>query len=268
MSRIWRVSVAAAVAVGGLGLGLVGVSPATAARTPAVSITVSSQFMKVSGFTWVYYKPAADNAATVSGTAINVSTGDTVTLYAEPFGAKTLTATGKPVTLTADNLGNASFSFTVHPSRETKYEAEVVTQDSLHAISTAQAIYVTRGFADNHFTQSCRHGHCTASYRFYVEIPASAYKSEFKKHWYLYFAAAANQPATYPLSKTATAKNHKVNAGEFYALFTFRWKTKNPSLATWRFGCIKDTESSNGIGLPGKHGCGNKKLSTTLPYVG
>lgn len=223
--------------------------------------------MKVSGFTWVYYKPAADSAATVSGTAINVSTGDTVTLYAAPFGAKTLTATGKPVTLTADNLGNASFSFTVHPSRETKYEAEV-TQDSLHATSTAQAIYVTRGFADNHFTQSCRHDHCTASYRFYVEIPASAYKSEFKKHWYLYFAAAANQPATYPLSKTASAKNHKVNAGEFYALFTFRWKTKHPSLATWRFGCIKDTESSNGIGLPGKHGCGNKKLSTTLPYVG
>jgi hypothetical protein len=266
MSRIWRVPVAAALAVGGLGL--MGVSPATAARTPAVSITVTSKFMKVSGFTWVYYKPAADNAATVSGTAINVSTGDTVTLYAEPFGAKTSTVTGKPAKLTADSLGNASFSFTVHPSRETEYEAEVTTQDNLHATSAAQAVYVTRGFADNHFTQSCAHGHCTASYRFYVEIPASAYKSEVKKHWYLYFAAAATQPATYPLSKSASAKDHKVNAGEFYALFTFRWKTKNPGIDTWRFGCIKDTESSNGIGLPGHHGCGNKKLSTTLPYVG
>src|SRR5580698_9978916 len=266
MSRIWRVSVAGALVVGGLSL--VGVSPATAARTPAVSITVSSKFMTVSGFTWVYYKPAADNAATVSGSAINVSTGDTVALFAEPFGAKTFTATGKPQTLTADSLGNASFSFTVHPSRETKYEAEVTTQDSLHATSAAQAIYVTRGFADNHFTQSCGHGRCTASYRFYVEIPASAYKSEFKKHWYLYFAAAANQPATYPLTKSASAKNHKVNAGEFYALFTFRWKTKNPNLSTCLFGYIRNTESSNGIGLPGHHGCGNKKLSTTLPYVG
>src|SRR5580658_1144645 len=263
MSRIWRVSVAAALAVGGLGL--VGVFPASAARTPAVSITVSSQFMKVSGVTWVYYKPAADNAATVSGTAINVSTGDTVTLYAVPFGAKKATATGKPVTLTADSLGNASFSFTVHPSRETDYAAEVTTQDNLHATSAAQAIYVTRGFADNHFTQSCAHGHCTASYRFYVEIPASAYKSEVKKHWYLYFAASATQPATYPLSKSASAKNHKVNAGEFYALFTFRWKTKNPNMAIWCYGGTTDTESSNGIGLPGHHGCGNKKLSTTLP---
>jgi hypothetical protein len=32
--------------------------------------------------------------------------------------------------------------------------------------------------------------------------------------------------------------------------------------------CTKDTEATDGLGLPGHHGCGNSKISATVGYLG
>jgi hypothetical protein len=274
MSRIWRII--APVAIAG-GLIAAGVMPAQAASPAVQSVTISATSPnypgavhgKVDGFAVAIYKTSFRhwNTALISGTVSGAVANDTATLLAKPFGAKTFTPTGTPITLTG---GSQPISIKVVPSLATVYEVQVMTGPTVDATSNPQTVYVTQGVNSNHARKSCSRTTCTFSYHFFELMPSSAYNTEVKKHVYLYERVGYPRlPKFFTLSTTAKASRaRRINAGEFERLLTFYIKLRNGGAAWFTLACTKDTESRDGIGLPGSHGCGAKRVNAKAPYIG
>ena len=275
MSRIRRLAAPVAVAAG---LIAAGVAPAAQASPAAYGVTISAtsphypgaSHGKVLGYALVIYKATKGslNTAVISGNVTGAISGDIATLFAEPFGAKSFTSAGTTVTL--NGAPSQAYSFNVKPSLATNYEVKVTTGTTLDATSPVQTVYVSPAGAENHFHEKCSGLNCTFTYRLYVALPRSAYRTEVGKHIYLYQALFfGRQATTYALAPKATAsKARKVNAGEFYSLITFHVKFRNLSQHWLPASCSKDTESRDGLGLPGKHGCGEKRFSAKTVYLG
>jgi hypothetical protein len=280
MSRIWRL--AAPVAVAG-GLIAAGVAPAAQARPAAYGITISATSPHYPGavhgkvlgkFALVIYKPfkpvkPITSTAVISGNVTGASSGDTATLLAKPFGATKFAPTGTPAALSG--AASQPYAFSVRPSLATAYEVQVSTGKTVDKTSAVQTVYVTAGEIPKRFHAKCGSGlRCILTYRLYVNLPSSAYKTEAAKHVYLYEALFfGKHPTTFSLTPSATAsKAHKVNAGEFYNLITFHVKFRSPTQNWDPASCSKDTESRDGLGLPGHHGCGEKRFSAKTVYLG
>jgi hypothetical protein len=277
MSRIWRWITPVAVA-GGLVAGVPAIPAATASTAASSIITINAtspnyphlptkDHGKVDGHAIVVYKAKKGaNTGIVSGKVTTTAAGDTATLLAEPFGAKTYTQVGTPVTLSS--AGVASYSFKVKPSLATHYKVDVAGTDK--ATSGVVTVYVTAGGHTAGAKQRCSRTKCTYSFRLYTEVPVSAYHRESGKHWYQYQAVGYPRlPKDYTLSTTAKAsKPKKVSSGEFVQTLTYFIPLRHGS-AFWTVNaCAKDTESADGMGLPGHHGCGAKRVSTKALYLG
>jgi hypothetical protein len=283
MPRIWRWITPVAVA-GGLVAGVPAIQAATASTAAGSIITINATSPHypglrakdhglVDGYAIVIYRLTTKSANTgvVSGKVTTTATNDTATLLAEPFGAKTFSAVGTPVSLTPTN-GVASYSFKVTPSVATQYEVQVASADTPTATSRVVTIYASVGGSTSPPSQSCSHTRCKYSIRLYTYVPTSqAYTTESGKHWYLYQAVwyGKRLPKDYTLSTTARAsKVKKVNGREFAQTFTYYIPLRNGG-ASWAVqACVKDTESKDGLGLPGHHGCGAKHVSVSAIYLG
>jgi hypothetical protein len=283
MSRLARWIAPAALA-GGLVAGLVAI-PAAQASSATVPITISAtspnypglrakDHGKVDGYALVIYKIAPADTATVSGTVTTTATNDTATLMAEPFGKKAYTAVGTPVSLTPVS-GSAPYSFSVTPSLATHYKVVVTGTDS--ATSSVVTVYVSAAAvpATSSVKVSCTRARCVETVKVYTTLPASAFKRESGKHVYLYLAIGHLRgtkpilPKDYTLSTASRAsKAKRKNSGEFVE--TLKWIIPHPNAKTvWEpNACSKDTESKDGLGLPGSHGCGNKHIARNAIYIG
>jgi hypothetical protein len=267
MPRVWRTIALVAVAAGLIAAGAV---PAQAARAAyGVSIRTTDKLGSYYGYTLVFYKTRGGyETATISGTVTGAVSGDVAALLAEPFGAKSFTPTGKQVTLAT--TGTAPYSFSDTPALATKYEVQVSTSGQVDATSSAAIVYVSAGGYSGHARTHCSRGHCTTSWKSYTLLPASAYRTESAKRWYLYFAVGRSAPEyVYRYKDASASKAHKINAGEFETTFTFRYRSrlKNPAPDLYATGCVKDTAKIDGMGLPRPTGCGNKKILWDV-YVG
>lgn len=258
--------------------------PAASASTAAGSIiTISATSPHYPGLTAkdhglidnkfaivVYKGKKSENTGVISGT-VTVTTAaavDTATLLAKPFGAKTYKAVGTPATLTPSSAGVAPYSFNVKPSLATQYKVQVTGTDS--AVSAVKTVYVTQGGRLTDIKAHASGSTVRFSFRLYVEMPASALKHEIGKHWYEYLAVGYPKlPKNAALSKTATvSKARKVNSGEYYRTFSYSFRARNASANPDPIECVKDTETKDGMGLPGRHGCGAKRVSTSTIYLG
>ena len=274
MSRIWRLAAPVAVAAG---LIAAGVAPAAQASPATYGVTISAtsphypgaSHGKVLGFALVVYKATKGsvNTAVISGNVTGAMSGDVATLYAEPFGTKSFTSTGSTVNLTG--VASQAYSFAVKPSLATKYEVKVTTVATLDATSAVQTVYVTEGGSTTRENKKCSGTKCTVTYREYEVLPSSAYKTEVKKHLYLYDTVIYRTVPKYIyLSGSAKAsKARKVNAGEFVRALTFHVTIRRGGFFIG-VSCSKDTETVDGLGLPGKHGCGLKRFSSKATYLG
>jgi hypothetical protein len=276
MSRLARWIAPAALA-GGLVAGLVAIPAAQASSAASIiSINATSPNYphvgasgKVDGYALVIYKGGKAAAALITGAVTTSATNDTATLLAEPFHQKKYTTVGSQALTPVS--GSASYSFKVKPSLATRYKVEVSGTDS--ATSSTVTVYVTAGgktptkYVHVKCTSATR---CVLSVREYTLLPASAYKTEARKHPVLYLAIGdPNPPKNYTLDKSATASKAKqVNKGEFYKTLTWVIHVRNASTTPYPNACTKDTESKDGMGLPGHHGCGNKKVPTSAIYLG
>jgi hypothetical protein len=278
MSRIWRWIAPGAVAAG-LVAGVPAIQAATASTAASSIVTINATSPHypglrakdhglVDGYAIVIYRLTTKSANTgvVSGKVTTTATNDTATLLAEPFGAKTFSAVGTPVSLTPTN-GVARYSFNVTPSVATQYEVQVAGTDS-----RAVTIYVGASSFNSVPSQRCTRTRCRYSFRFYTYVPtAQAYKTESGKHWYLYQDVyyGKRAPKDYTLSTTARAsKVKKVNGREFAQTFTYYIPLRNGAAKWYVQACAKDTESKDGLGLPGHHDCGAKHVSLRAIYLG
>jgi hypothetical protein len=266
MSKFWRVIVPV-VAAGGL-VALGAIPAATASPTAdTISIHSKSALPQISGHTLVVYQVKGLRVATISGTITGASSGDIATLWSRPFGAKAFTATSSTMTLSASPQ---TYSFSVRPSQATAYEVQVTTGATADATSSPVTVYVTAGGRASAGHQSCSRTRCTFSYRVVEFVPAAAYKVESGKRFYLYLAVGYPKlPGRFTLDTGAKAsKPTRVNSTEFRVTFTW-YITVRHGVARWlTLACTKDTESRDGMGLPGRHGCGAKYISRKAIYVG
>ncbi len=275
MSKIWRW--AAPVALAGGVVAALGVVPAEAASAaPTITIQAKNpEVPNVTGDTLVIFGFKGVQDAVISGTVTGAASGDVVTLLAEPFKAKHFTATGKPVTLTSSTQ---SYSFTVRPTLATRYEAQVTTGSTVDVTSATKTVYVGLGsvFPKNGTHTKCTPTLCTETITTHTFVPAAAYRVESAKHWYLYLGVNRSRgtPSTRPpkfliLSKVSTAsKARKVNAQDFQVVFTFRVAVEGKNIRWFPLACTKDDEPKDGIGLPGRHGCGDSKVPSNAIYLG
>jgi hypothetical protein len=257
-------------------------SPATsspaAAGPAAVTITIGtrSALPKVTGRTLVAYRgPSGSTVATVSGTVSGAHRGDRATLLYEPFGATTY-AKGGSVTLTG---GSARYSFRVRPEIATNYRVQV-TGSGLGTVpdSAVRTVFVEALGAITGKRSCSRPARpvCHITLRLWVSVPAPTYRTEAAKHWYLYaglrLARSGRPPApkTLTLSRTATASRpQRKHLYEFVITLRYRFRIGRHDAFTWRVNfCTRDSEAADGLGLPGHHGCGNKRISTRTSYLG
>jgi hypothetical protein len=266
MSKFWR-TIAPIVAAGGLVASVA--IPAASASPAAYTMTISakSAIPLISGHTLVVYKTKGFQTATIFGDVTGFAPGDLATLWAKPFGATAYKATSSTQTLAATS---PNYSFSVQPSRATAYEVQITTGMNVDITSTPVTVYVTQGGRYGAQRQTCGRTTCTYSYRIFEYLPASAYRIETRKHIYLYLAVGYPRlPGRYTLDPAATATHlTKINPGEFRVTLTFVIALRRGSAQWVTNFCTKDTESLDGLGLPGHHGCGNRYISRRQIYVG
>lgn len=270
MSKFWRV-IAPVVAAGGLvAAGAVPAASASPKVAAAYAITIGAQatYPKISGHALVIYKAKGLNTATISGTVTGNATGDIAALWSEPFGATAFTATTQTVTLTT--AATASYSFAVTPSRATAYEVQVTTGSTADITSTPVTVYVSEGGKITSSHKKCTSTTCTFSYHVWEVLPAVTYNTEAHKKIYLYLAVGYPKlPGRFTLDKGAkAAKVKKVSSGEFEVTLTWYITLRHGEAAWATAFCTKDSESKDGMGLPGTHGCGDTHISRKTKYIG
>lgn len=284
MSKFARWIAPAALA-GGLVAGLMAIPAAQAASAASITINATSPHFPglkhkdhglVDGHALVLYKITTANTATISGkvTESSSTATDTATLMAEPFGKTKYTTVGTPASLTPGTNGVAPYSFFVTPSLATKYKVVVTGTDS--ATSSVVTVYVTLANVEtSDKVVSCSSARCVEIVKVSTTLAASALKTESRKHIYLYLAIGhlrgtkAILPKDFTLSRASTAsKPTRKTASRF--VVTLKFIVPHPNRNTvWEHNfCTKDAESKDGIGLPGRHGCGNKNVARNTIYLG
>jgi len=238
------------------------------ATTP---IAASSGLPPVTGDVYVEYRGGRDARARVRGEVGHVIRGETAELYEQPFpyrhaavpaGAEVLNATGR----------GAGYTFAVTPSLATRYYVKLFpsrTAATPVARSRTVTVYVTRDTAGRRTV--CRRPLCRAAIPLHVVVPAAAMSTEISKHWYAYGAPepatattelqllGPGNPGIRPLLNGFSpqiSKPRRISATEFE--LTIRFPPGYGLGVPFRHftACAADTETRDGIGLPGRHQCG------------
>jgi hypothetical protein len=276
MSRLWR-GLAAITLTTGLAATTMPLAALASAAPSAVTVTIAAKSLipHVTGDTLVVFKVAKFNTATIHGTVTGAAPGDEAILLAQTFPFKhAAVPVGSPVLLSASPM---TYSFEAAPSLATRYQVEVKTAGPAGTQvgkSAVQVVYVT---AFGRFTNAkpCARPVCTQRLRFTATFPSSALKRESAKHVFFYFGVNENPRKIPRAPKHLLLDTHaKITKLGRRSSTRFEWRI------TWSFRigrnayrflpnvCTRDTESKDGVGLPGHHQCGNKRISTKVVYLG
>ena len=270
MSRFTRAGALAALASGVLAASLLPAVAASGATTPAITLTVNAKIWEFHD-PMVVYQGGAYATAKLSGTLTGAAQGEVVTLMATPFGATTATAAGT-VTLGSTHK---SYSFTVTPTLATAYQAVLSQSGTTVATSKTKTVYVTPGGKFSG-VKACARPTCRETLRLVVILPPSALATEMAKREYPYFNVNLSHTGTPARPKwlylgrghASVSKPTQLQAGKYTFSISYRFYVGNEGYYWLWLDCAKDTESTDGLGLPGSHSCGVKRVSATVSYLG
>lgn len=276
MLKAWRRAGLAALVTGAaVAAQLTGVGAAHASAAPAISITATTKLKPVTGDTFVVYHLSSYNSAQLHGTVSNGASGEVAALYAQSFPFKTPAVRVASITLTG---ATAAYSFTVTPSVATHYNVRLfptATATSPVVTSPVVNLYVATDQATS-APQKCARPVCHESFTIDTYVPASALSTEMHKYAYSYFGinlgSSSIPPAPAWLNRGAgngkITGSRKISAGEFENTMTFSFTIGNHSFNWLPSFCTKDAVTVDGLGLPGSHGCGASRISSSVEYVG
>jgi serine/threonine-protein kinase len=275
-----RASVAAAVAAAVVAAGVTVAVTSHASQPPAVysrpgaayqvplitiPVTATSGQPSVTGDTFVVYD-GNDASAGLSGRITGAASGDIVRLYAQPFPFTSAPVAAGSSTLTPAD-GTATYRFRVTPTVATRYHVEVLssTTPAPLASSAITTIYVLKK-KNASATITCAGQVCHVTYTGTAYVPPSALRTEMAKPIYAYFAVnhSASSTATPPYPATvrlgagnpAAGKPQEIAPNEFRVTITFTYARGIGRSESAAGACSRDSEATDGIGLPGSHGCG------------
>ncbi len=264
------------VAAAGLTVSLLAGSTASHSST-AVPISVKSARPALSGDVYVVYRDGKQANAEVSGEIKKAANGEVAQLYAQQFPYQHAPAQVGSVILHPAGT-TASYEFQVTPTLATRYRVELFASSTASAplgTSPVATIYVaTGGTTEN--SQTCGRPVCHESMLTTNYVPPSALQAEISKPWYPYFninlSPGKEPPPPEWLILEAgnghVTASHRVSADEFSETVTFSFRIGNDAYYWDWTTCSKDTESVDGIGLPGHHSCGDERVLDSAPYLG
>jgi serine/threonine-protein kinase len=278
-------AVIAVLAAAGVAVVTTGVlhSPAAKPKPPprlaSFPITARSGLAPQSGDVWVMYGDGGAGQAQVYGEVKGARRGYVARLYAQPFPFTAKPAVVASVTLhPAHKL--APYAFKVTPVLATRYYVSVFASRKskrLLGSSPTAAVYVATTMT--HTTaRACSRPTCHETFTLKVRVPPSALGTELAKRWYTYFGLTLSKSATLPKGpamlqlgagspKIGTPR--RVSADEYGVTVTFSFPIGKKGANTWFWAaCAPDSETADGIGLPGAHGCGAKAIPAVHSYLG
>jgi hypothetical protein len=272
-----------AFAAGSLLATVLGLPGHLAAETapPQVSLSVTTANKPVGGDRYVTYDQRGANQAKLQGTATNPPAGASVALLSSVF---PYDAPSQPIATATLNpaAGKDAYSFTVTPTLATRYFVELlgsVSDPGVLARSTQSVVYVAADLVYSEAKQAqCSRPECHRTFSATVTYPTSVAATESAKHWNTYFGLAL-LPVAAPAPPTWLHLRHNWKVGRTRLLrpgvykTTFRLEFRIGEKGfDWRAAvCTRDTESVDGLGLPGHHSCGAGRIRTkqfATGYVG
>jgi hypothetical protein len=241
-------------------------------------IALKSALAPLAGDEYVVYQGGSQATATLSGTVKNVTSGEVARVAAQqfPFRRPPVLVGGSAILRPA--RGAARYTFRVTPALATRYLVEVFansTATSPVATSSARTVYVTLSATYGN-SQACGRPLCHESFPIRVFAPAATLRTEIAKHWYAYFAinlGPVKEPGPPSVLLLGAGDAHvsaaqRVSATEFKLTITYSFTIGNDAY-NWNWSaCRKDSETTDGMGLPGHHGCGDRSVSATASYLG
>jgi hypothetical protein len=257
------------------GLAAAGGLPALAAPAvpPTVTIAAKSFFPPVTGDVFVlFHAPARFSRAQIHGTISGASSGEVARLFARTFPFRHAPVRVGAVTLTR---ATSAYSFTVTPSLATRYQVEVFangTSTMPLASSAVRIVFVSNLMVPSGFSfGSCSRPVCRQKIRVVEFVPPSTLRTEISKRWFFYFGLSLSPtpPRFLTLDTHATiSRPVRVSSGSFAVTITWSFRIGNSGFTPAVNFCNKDTESTDGLGLPGHHSCGASRISATIEYLG
>jgi len=274
-----RILIAAATVASVAGLAQ---APALGAPTTTATISISakSALKPVTGNVFVVFKAGKFANAHIKGSVTGATSGQVLQLFAQQFPFKKAAAKlGSPVTLSAASM---PYSFPVTPTLATRYHVELFTDSSETtrvAKSAGQIVYVASAGRFSGFRSCNRRGQrpvCHQRIHVTVTVPPSTVRTERPKAWHLYFGlklrriGIPSRPKTLKLNggNARVVSKKKLNSQQYAITFTLSFRVGNDGYFFVFNACQKDTESTDGLNLPGHHSCGNRFISSRLPYLG
>lgn len=266
---------AALVAAAAAAACVAGLAAPAAASPAAVTITIraSSALPKVTGRTLVAYGGAA-NTARISGTVGGAPKGARATLLAKPFHG-TFSSVAHVI---LGGGASAKYQFKVRPSLVTHYAVRVSGTGVTTKTSAERIVFVEAHAAIGGGRKCSRPERpvCHITLHVSVSVPPSAYRTETAKHWYLYSRlrlAPRHKPAPpkfLDLNRSATAsKPRRLRASQFRITIRYAFRIGRHDAFRWKINfCTRDSERKDGLGLPGRHGCGDRQISAKRAYLG
>jgi hypothetical protein len=274
VSKLWRMAAVCTVAGSVLAAGGLPAFALTRAASPSITIAATSK-LEVSGDVVVLFRAAnrAYTTAKISGKISGAPSGSVVKLYAQPFPYK------KPARSVASAPAGSQYSFTVKPAIATRYQAELFAPDSSTtpaASSATTTVYLSSGARVTVKRDCVSRPVCRPQYRLYVFLPAALIKPYVSRHWFTYLGVSRSATSNNPprpkwlyLDKRATvSRPRRVAADEYERTVGVTFWVGNDA-ARWNFlVCAKDSEAKDGVGLPGHHSCGVKRIRPNVLYLG
>jgi hypothetical protein len=252
-------------------------------KPPTLSpISLSSANPVTTGDVWVEYRGGRLATAQLAGTLKGVASGEVARLYAQqfPFGSGFAPVSPRIALHPSGSAATASYSFQVTPTLATIYRVEVfasATAPTPLTRSKTTTVYVSYSAATP-TPPACAHPTCRQQLTIDVFVPPSAISTEIAKPWYVYFRAALSSSAA---TTPAAPQNLGLNEGdakvtppkqlgpdEFSLQITFTFASGKGGVNWIWDACTQDTESVDGMGLPGSHGCGARNIPANVTYLG
>lgn len=263
------------------GLTAIGQVPALAApaASPTVSIRANSNNPKITGDVNVTYQAGKNSIARISGTVTGARTGEVVRIFGQrfPFRAEPAQA-GKPQVLRPSGT-TAGYLFRVQPYLATRYRVEVFANDTATtplARSSVVTVYVLARGTASFAPRTCARPTCNLTVHIIMTVPPSTLGIEYSQRWYGYFGLRLGSRAIPAPPKwlylggghARFGKTSRISRSQYAVNLFLSFSIGNHSYRWQAAMCQRDIEATDGLNLPGRHGCGLKVIRSNYGYLG
>jgi hypothetical protein len=231
-----------------------------AARTSGTTVITIEASGPLVGSGFVY--TADGEPAIISGDVVNVP-GVTVELQASTF---PFNAGFAAVAQTTTGVGG-SFVFTSQQSLATRYRVVLASDPSVQSSAAAVYALANSSAAGGGVYRTCSRSGCHKHFQNTAVFPAAVASREGAKRAYYYFGiryTAIGQTHPHYLKLVKTGRFHQLDGTQYRTGFSVNLPRRSPKGNAYQYRwaiCTKDTEFQDGLGFPGHHHCGARRIS-------